>query len=88
MLIDGRAQTTGIRRRGSDTTLLLIFNAYHDLVEFTMPACAGASGWKLLVDTNSPDLGGEDGAIFNVGNTYGVTGYSTLAFAIEPENAE
>jgi glycogen operon protein len=86
MLIDGRAQTTGIRRRGSDTTLLLIFNAYHDLVEFTMPACTGAIGWKLLVDTNSPELGGEDGAVFDVGATYGVTGYSVLAFAIEPEN--
>ena len=30
MLIDGRAQPTGIRRRGSDATLLIIFNGGHE----------------------------------------------------------
>ncbi|HEV7913476.1 MAG TPA: glycogen debranching protein GlgX, partial [Albitalea sp.] len=32
MLLDGRAQPTGIRRRGTDATLLLVVNAYHDVV--------------------------------------------------------
>ena len=32
MLIDGRAQATGIRQRGQDATLLLVFNAHHDVV--------------------------------------------------------
>ena len=34
MLLDGRAQTTGIKRRGSDATLLIVFNAHHDVVKF------------------------------------------------------
>ena len=31
MLIDGRAQPTGIRKRGEDATLLLVLNAWHDV---------------------------------------------------------
>ena len=41
MLMDGRAQETGIRRRGQDATLLMILNGVHDMVKFTLPACAG-----------------------------------------------
>ena len=37
MLLDGRAQETGIPRRGSDATLLLVFNAHHDVVPFELP---------------------------------------------------
>jgi glycogen operon protein len=85
MLIDGRAQTTGIRRRGSDTTVLLVFNAYHDLVEFALPPCVGGIGWQLLVDTNDPKLGEGDGSNFSIGEKYGVTAYSTLLFALRPE---
>ncbi|MFX7098655.1 hypothetical protein ABTH97_19990, partial [Acinetobacter baumannii] len=35
MLLDGRAQATGIKRPASDATLLIIVNAHHDIVEFT-----------------------------------------------------
>jgi isoamylase len=52
MLMDGRAQPTGIRRRGEDATLLMVLNAHHDLVEFTLPETAGGREWSLLVDTN------------------------------------
>jgi glycogen operon protein len=38
MLMDGRAQVTGIRQRGHDATLLMVLNAYHDLVRFTIPS--------------------------------------------------
>ena len=34
MLLDGRAQTTGIKRIASDPTLLLVMNAYHGAVKF------------------------------------------------------
>ena len=37
MLMDGRSQTTGIRKRGQETTLLIVLNGYHNLVEFTLP---------------------------------------------------
>ena len=39
MLMDGRAQATGITRRGDDATLLIVFNAHHDVVNFTLPPC-------------------------------------------------
>ena len=41
MLLDGRAQATGIRQRGHDATLLIVFNAYHDVVKFTLPEAPG-----------------------------------------------
>jgi len=43
MLMDGRAQPTGIRKRGEDATLLMVLNAYHDLVEFSLPETPGGS---------------------------------------------
>jgi glycogen operon protein len=52
MLIDGRAQPTGIRQRGTEASLLLVLNAHHDLVDFTLPTHAGGQSWSLLVDTN------------------------------------
>jgi len=36
MLLDGAHQETGIKRRGSDATMLLVYNAHHDVVNFTL----------------------------------------------------
>jgi isoamylase len=83
MLMDGRAQPTGIRRRGEDATLLMVLNAHHDLVEFALPETAGGREWSLLVDTNlaeSADLGD-----FATGDSYGVTGRSVLLFALRSD---
>jgi isoamylase len=54
MLLDGRAQATGIRKKGSDLTLLLMFNAHHAPVEFKFPEISGRV-WKLLVETSDLD---------------------------------
>jgi len=80
MLIDGRAQTTGIRKRGQDTTLLLVFNAHHDVVQFTLPDCTGGRDWSLLIDTNIP--GKEDGR-FTTGENYEVTARSIVVFRLD-----
>jgi glycogen operon protein len=82
MILDGRGQATGIRQRADDQTVLLIFNAYHDVVKFTLPACAGGRVWSLLIDTNRPDdaWGG-----FTCGDEYDLTGRSLLLFVLEPE---
>ena len=77
MIMDGRAQATGIRRAASDATLLLILNAYHDVVEFTLPEVAGGETWSRIFDTNAPDLEAET---FATGKTYSVTGRSVLLF--------
>ncbi|HEY0439842.1 MAG TPA: glycogen debranching protein GlgX [Xanthobacteraceae bacterium] len=80
MLLDGRAQPTGIRRRGTDATLLLVVNAYHDVVRFTLPEVTGGERWICLVDTNRPDL--EDPMTFAIGKEYEVTGRSLLLFEL------
>ena len=85
MLMDGRAQPTGIRRRGEDATLLMVLNAYHDLVGFTLPETAGGSQWSLLIDTNLTD--GAELGTFATGNVYGATGRSLLLFVLDPEAA-
>jgi glycogen operon protein len=77
MLMDGRAQSTGIRQRGQDATLLWVLNAHHDVVRFTLPECAGGHHWSLLIDSNNPAA---PGACFSSGAVYEVTGRSLLLF--------
>ena len=55
MLLDGRAQATGIKRRGSDATLLMIYNASHEDVGFVLPAVAEGRSWIGLLDTGAPE---------------------------------
>src|SRR6185312_15945824 len=53
VLLDGRARPSGIRKRGEDATLLIVFNAWHDGVEFTLPEIPDGGDWELLIDTNN-----------------------------------
>ena len=55
MLLDGRAQPTGIRKHGEDATLLMVMNGHHDLVRFSLPETVGGSHRKLLIDINLAD---------------------------------
>jgi isoamylase len=82
MLLDGRAQKTGIKRRGQDKTVLMVMNGYEGLVDFTFPTSEGGEAWSLLVDTNNPYTNGED--VFKFGSMYQVTGRSLLMFAVSP----
>jgi glycogen operon protein len=81
MLLDGRAQTTGIRQRGKEATILLIINGREDDVDFTLPECTGGGHWSLLIDTNSPGL--TDSTPNAVGDIYRVNSRSLLAFVLE-----
>jgi glycogen operon protein len=83
MLLDGRAQETGIKRRGSDATMLLIYNAHHDVVNFTLPAVNEGSNWLGLIDTNQPDA---QMPAFEFGHSYAVTARSFVAVALATEN--
>jgi glycogen operon protein len=84
MLLDGRAQATGIKQRGHDATLLLILNAYHELVHFTLPGETEEARWLLLIDTNVPESALQDPtAEFSAGAQYGVTGRSLLLFQLQ-----
>ncbi len=81
VLLDGRAQVSGIRRRGSDATLLLVINAHHDTISFKLPEVVGGLSWSCLIDTNQPDL--EDAPKFEFDSDYLVTGRSLLLFNLE-----
>jgi isoamylase len=80
MLLDGRAQKSGIRKLGEEVTLLMIINSHTDVVEFALPKCAGGRAWSLLIDTNFEDV--SESRIFEFGGKYDVTSHSVLLFAL------
>jgi isoamylase len=86
LLLDGRAPMSGIRKRGSEATLLVIFNSHHDVVVFKLPKAAGGRDWLRLVDTNLPeeDDDADAAATFKFGHSYEVTGRSLLLFLLRP----
>ncbi len=86
MLVDGRAQPTGIKKLGIEATLLIVFNAHYDVVNFTLPVAAGSDTWSLLIDTNV--TGDQSEAEFKTGASYAVTGRSVLLFQLVPQAAE
>jgi len=81
LVIDGRAQESNVPRPGADATLLWVLNAYHDAVEFNLPEAPGGSHWCCLLDTNNPTP--DTLPVLQAGETYLVTGRSTLLFALE-----
>jgi glycogen operon protein len=78
MLIDGRARPTGVRQRGTEAAMLIVLNAYHDLVEFRLPQFEGGTHWALELDTNLP--GGDSDFRGKPDDVYGLTGRSTALF--------
>jgi glycogen operon protein len=86
MLMDGRAQATGIKRPSMDATVLLVLNAYHDVVKFKLPEVVGGHTWRCLLDTNVPDRTATPQ--FMSGEEYEVTGRSLLLFALQPDSAQ
>jgi len=86
MLLDGRAQATGIKQRGQDATMLLIGNAHHDVVPFTLPAAgddqAGAR-WSLLLDTQFVAPAHAAETEFSAGDVYSVIARSMLLFKLK-----
>ncbi|QYD71841.1 glycogen debranching protein GlgX [Paraburkholderia edwinii] len=83
LVIDGRAQASGIRRPASDATLLVVVNAYHDVVDFTLPEIPGSDQWSCLIDTNAPER--DELPEFGSGDVYQVTGRSLLLFALHAQ---
>jgi isoamylase len=59
MLIDGRAQVSGVRERGSNATLLLIFNSSHEPVQFVLPPPVDGNGWQLQLDSHDSSQVGQ-----------------------------
>jgi glycogen operon protein len=78
MLLDGTAPVSSIPRPGTDATVLLIFNGWHDGVEFTLPAPPEGEHWSRLFDTALEQQAADE---FAPGHAYVITGRSVLALA-------
>jgi glycogen operon protein len=86
MLLDGRAQPTGIKQRGQDATLLLIVNSHHDGVDFTLPAAGddlALARWTLLLDTQFAAPAHTADNEYAAGDVYLVTGRSLLLLKLK-----
>ncbi|HSK40004.1 MAG TPA: glycogen debranching protein GlgX [Arenibaculum sp.] len=83
MLLDGDAgfYMTADGSPASDSTLLIVYNAFHDVVPFVMPQVPGGTGWHCLLDTRHP-TGEADGAAWPPGGVLDVAGRSTLVFQL------
>jgi glycogen operon protein len=86
MMLDGRAQPSGIRKPGADATLLLIVNAHHDVVNFVLPEVPEGEYWSCMIDTNRPDL--RDQERLDFGSDFMVTGRSMLMFELHRDEEE
>jgi glycogen operon protein len=85
MLLDGRAQATGIRQRGKEATILIVVNGYHEPSGFTLPGVEGGGQWSLLIDTQVAAI--DEPPAFAIGAPYDVTARSLLVFVLEAEPA-
>ncbi len=85
MIMDGRAQPTGIHRCGDDATLLLILNAHQGAVNFTLPEVSQGIGWLRLLDTNCPEQDSSDD--YQFAQEFIATGRSLILFELQKKNA-
>ncbi len=81
MLVDGRAQPTGIHRPGVDATLLIVLNAHHEDVAFVLPSAAGGTTWTRLIDTSLPT--DDDGDSIEAGTAFTSMARSLQLFALD-----
>ena len=84
MLLDGRAQVSGVQRAGADATLLIVVNAHHDGVDFTLPEVPQGTGWRRILDTFDAQAKGTKTLSFN--STYYVNGRTFALFELEHED--
>ncbi|SFM62291.1 glycogen debranching protein GlgX [Variovorax sp. OV329] len=75
LLLEGRAPASAISALAQDPSVLILFNAWHEAISFTLPA-APAGDWRLRLDTTDPALGADSPA---VSKEYVVTGRSLVA---------
>jgi glycogen operon protein len=83
MLVDGRAQPTGIRRAGADRTLLLLLNAHYDEIPFKVPQVPGGTRWQCLMDTFDDER--MNGPTIVSDNEYPLAGRSVALLELVPD---
>jgi glycogen operon protein len=86
MLLDGRAQATGLKQRGQDATMLLILNSHHEPVSFTLPGAGEDSAhalWTLVLDTQYADAAQAADNEHKAGDAYDVAARSLLLLKLK-----
>ena len=82
MLLEGHARATAIARRSLDLSVLLVFNAWEDALDFKLPEHGEGTQWTLAIDTAhdvDPQAPVDQvGAAFEAGQTYTVTARSMI----------
>ena len=68
-------------RRLDDGVLLIVLNAHHDAVSFTLPAVPGGRGWRCVLDTREAD-GAGDGRMLLCGRPVPVEGRTVLVYTL------
>ena len=81
MLLDGRAQVSGVQRAGADASLLIVVNANHDPISFNLPKVPHGISWSCKLDTTDPTIKGPQHLPFN--KPYEVTGRSLVLFELQ-----
>ena len=76
LFLNGEAIADRDRRgqRVTDDSFLLLFNAHHDLIDWTLPKQWG-EWWEPVLDTSGPDREGE---LFESGGALPVAGRSVV----------
>jgi isoamylase len=84
LMLNGRAGSDRAPdgRPANDGVLLIVLNAYHDVVPFTLPPITGGAGWRRLLDTTEPTLS-DDRTVHEVGQPFSVPGRSLVLFACQ-----
>jgi len=85
MMLDGRAQPTGIKQRGTDETLLIVMNAHGDVVNFRLPEVPDGRQWTRMIDTAAPTW---EAAAYAFGAIYEVTGRSLHMFLLNRNGSQ
>ena len=61
-----------------DDNFILLFNAHHEDIPFTLPAEPSYARWEVLVDTSNPDGRGAPGHFYSSHSTYPLQKRSTV----------
>ena len=67
----------------ADDVLLIILNAHHDTVSFTLPSAGAGRRWRLEIDTGQPGLQPEKQPALAAGASHDVEGRSLLVWRQE-----
>ena len=83
----GELHLTPLGEAQPDDSFFMAFNAFHEKVDWTLPAIEVEVAWRLVIDTASEDNLGDSGPVYRPGDTYEVQPRSLVLFIRDLEPA-